>query len=44
MNKLFSIISLAIVLITLTACAATKLPAQKPRYVVVDAVAAKELL
>ena len=43
MNKLIPIFSLAVVLITLTACATMKLPAQKPRYVVVDAVAAKEL-
>lgn len=43
MNKLFSTFPLAVALITLTACATMKLPAQKPRYVVVDAAAAKEL-
>lgn len=43
MNKLFSIFFLAVALVTLTACATTKLSPQKPRYVVVDAAAAKEL-
>ena len=43
MKKLFSNFFLAVALITLTACTTMKLSTQKPRYIVVDAAAAKAL-